>query len=54
MPACPKCGREMVGGAPHGPWPVQYECHRCGQYVIPPSQPDREPYNRYREEQEDE
>lgn len=35
MPACPKCGSEMVGGAPYGPWPVQYECRRCGNIVVP-------------------
>ena len=30
MPTCPKCGAVMVGGAPHGPWPIQWECRRCG------------------------
>lgn len=35
-PNCPKCGVPMTGGAPHGPWPVQYECHRCGTVVVPP------------------
>lgn len=37
MPRCPKCGSEMQGGAPHGPWPVQYECRVCGHVVVPPS-----------------
>ncbi len=32
-PKCPKCGREMTGGAPHGPWPVQWECRPCGVFV---------------------
>lgn len=36
MPNCPKCGCPMTGGAPHGPWPIQYECHRCGTIVVPP------------------
>jgi transposase-like protein len=35
MPNCPKCARQMVGGAPHGPWRVQYECHSCGVYYVP-------------------
>ena len=35
MPSCPKCGSTMQGGAPHGPWPLQYECPRCGEIVIP-------------------
>lgn len=35
MPKCPKCGGQMVGGAPHGPWPVQYECRKCGAIVVP-------------------
>lgn len=35
MPKCPKCGSQMVGGAPHGPWPVQYECRKCGAVVVP-------------------
>jgi ribosomal protein L37AE/L43A len=30
---CPKCGRPMAMGAPHGPWPVQYECRPCNVYV---------------------
>lgn len=34
-PPCPKCGQPMTGGAPHGPWPVQYECRRCNVYVTP-------------------
>jgi len=34
-PKCPKCGSTMTGGAPHGPWPVQWECHRCGTVVVP-------------------
>lgn len=38
MPTCSKCGRQMTGGAPHGPWAVQYEC-RCGNIVAGPSQP---------------
>lgn len=32
---CPRCGSPMQGGAPHGPWPVQYECGRCGYILIP-------------------
>lgn len=36
QPNCPKCGLPMVGGVPHGPHPVQYECHRCGVIVCPP------------------
>ena len=28
----------MTGGAPHGPWPVQYEC-RCGMIIVPQSEP---------------
>lgn len=35
MPKCPKCGGQMTGGAPHGPWPVQYECRKCGTIVVP-------------------
>lgn len=34
---CPKCGSEMVCGAPQGPWPVQWECRRCGNIVVPRS-----------------
>lgn len=34
-PDCPKCGAVMVGAAPHGPWPVQYECRHCGTVVVP-------------------
>lgn len=30
---CHKCGRPMVGGAPHGPWPVQWECRPCNVFV---------------------
>jgi hypothetical protein len=30
---CPKCGREMSRGAPHGPEPVQYECRPCNVYI---------------------
>jgi hypothetical protein len=44
MPKCPKCGATMTGGAPHGPWPVQYECHRCGTIVVPPSKPPQQRY----------
>lgn len=36
-PSCPRCGSTMTGGAPHGPWPVQWECHRCGTVVVPRS-----------------
>lgn len=36
-PNCPKCGVPMVGAAPHGPWPVQYECRQCGTIVVPHS-----------------
>lgn len=36
-PRCPKCGQPMTGGAPHGPWPVQWECRRCGEFLIPHS-----------------
>lgn len=36
MPVCPKCGSTMTGGAPHGPWPIQYEC-RCGYIYVPSS-----------------
>lgn len=36
-PKCPKCGSQMTGGAPHGPWPVQYECRHCGTIVVPRS-----------------
>lgn len=32
MPQCPKCHRTMSGGAPHGPWAVQFECHLCNYY----------------------
>lgn len=35
MPTCPKCGSMMTGGAPHGPWAIQYECHACGYILIP-------------------
>lgn len=42
MPPCPNCGTPMVGGAPHGPWPVQYECPRCHTIVVPISSPPRE------------
>jgi len=31
-PLCPKCGRTMMGGAPHGDWAVQYECWGCNYY----------------------
>ncbi len=41
MPKCPKCGQTMLGGAPHGPWPVQYECRSCGTIVVPTSAPPR-------------
>lgn len=34
---CPRCGYQMVGGAPHGDWPVQYECRGCGNIVVPPA-----------------
>ena len=34
-PACPRCGVPMTGAAPHGPWPVQYECRHCGTVVVP-------------------
>lgn len=30
---CPKCNVPMQGGAPHGPWKVQYECRHCGKIV---------------------
>jgi NADH pyrophosphatase NudC (nudix superfamily) len=30
---CPKCGKEMHGAAPHGPWKLQYECRHCGAIV---------------------
>lgn len=43
VPNCPKCGRSMTGGAPHGPWPVQYECHRCGTVIAPPTHGDANP-----------
>jgi hypothetical protein len=33
MPTCPKCGRPMVGGAPHGDWPIQFECRPCNVFV---------------------
>jgi hypothetical protein len=36
MPNCPKCNLPMTGGAPHGPWPIQYECRHCGTIVVPP------------------
>jgi hypothetical protein len=36
-PNCPKCNTPMTGGAPHGPWPVQWECRRCGVIVVPPA-----------------
>ena len=26
----------MTGGAPHGPWPIQWECRRCGT-ILPSS-----------------
>lgn len=30
---CPKCGRQMTGGAPHCETiKVQMECHPCGHY----------------------
>ena len=35
--SCPKCGGRMTGGAPHGPWPVQWECRACGHVVVPSS-----------------
>ena len=34
-PSCPKCGGPMQGGAPHGPWPVQWECPRCRHILVP-------------------
>ena len=37
QPKCPKCGGQMTGGAPHGPWPVQYECRHCGTITVPRS-----------------
>lgn len=30
---CPNCGRPMTGGAPHGPWPIQWECRPCNVYL---------------------
>ncbi len=45
MPKCKKCGREMTGGAPHGPWPVQYECRSCNEYAIL-IEPVKEQYRR--------
>lgn len=36
-PNCPRCGCVMVGGAPHGPWPIQWECRACGTIVVPSS-----------------
>jgi ribosomal protein S27E len=27
----------MTIGAPHGNWPLQYECRHCGTIVVPPS-----------------
>jgi ribosomal protein S27AE len=33
-PSCPRCGAEMVGGAPHGDWPIQWECPRCHTIVV--------------------
>lgn len=38
---CPKCGGVMTGGAPHGPWPVQWECRRCGYIEVPASGDNR-------------
>lgn len=32
-PNCPKCGRPMTGGAPHGPWPIQWECRPCNVFI---------------------
>lgn len=32
---CPKCGAQMVLGAPHVPYPCrQWECPRCGKIVV--------------------
>ena len=32
--------RDYAGGAPHGPWPIQYECHACGTIVVPSPKPN--------------
>ncbi len=42
----------MVGGAPHGPWAVQYECRSCGEYVTT-SEPAKE-YDRRKRDNEGE
>jgi len=36
-PSCPMCNRPMTGGAPHGPWPMQWECRPCGYIEVPAS-----------------
>lgn len=33
MPKCPNCGNTMQYGAPHGPWPIQLECSKCGKII---------------------
>jgi len=33
MMKCPKCGREMPKGAPHGSGTSQYECRPCNVYI---------------------
>ena len=30
---CPKCGRQMPQGAPHGPGTSQYECRSCNVFI---------------------
>lgn len=30
---CPKCGRPMAVGSPHGPGVGQWECRPCGVYI---------------------
>ncbi len=32
-PTCPKCGRPMNTGAPHGPGIGQYECRPCNVFI---------------------
>ena len=33
---CPKCGREMIMGAPHYEGVIQWECHSCGKIICIP------------------
>lgn len=32
-PSCPRCGRSMTIGSPHGPHTAQWECRPCHVYI---------------------